>query len=244
MSDQRDGVLLLAPLRDVGPEPPPAFSIADAIGQVRNIRRRRVVLAGIAVVVAAVTAVVVPSVVHRGSATYPLAAAHVSATLWPVTKAQADALATGSGANAGPGDQLIAGQVTWTPPPNATDVFVTLYLIDKRTNSPPFYWQPSSTDVSIGSDGWDDVIARRYPWLSMVASRHVAAGDMAFGDELTARASLGSITFVAYFPRSDADFGDLRGHIALAPIDVSDLMLAVVYHDTYGNGGWAYRAVG
>jgi hypothetical protein len=32
-------------------------------------------------------------------------------------------------------------------------------------------------------------------------------------------------------------------HYSLAPIKATDLMLAVVYHDGAGNGGWAERAV-
>jgi hypothetical protein len=246
MSDEFDGVTLVAPLRETGPAPAPAFSVDAAVTRVRTIRRRRgVLLAAAAAVVVAAGAVVVSSVPwpFQGPAlTYPLAAApQVSVRLVPVDRTD---LVLPHAPVIRAGDQLIEGTVTWSPPPHSKGMIVTLYLIDKRTNTMPISWtSPDHAAVTIGSNSSDDVIAHRYPWLSMFGAVQVGDVWTRYWDEISAPASLGTITFVALFLHSDAGTA-FPGHYALAPVDVSDLTLAVVYHDADGYGGWAVRVDG
>ena len=122
-------------------------------------------------------------------------------------------------------------------------MYITLYLYDKRTGNPPVYWCATSEDVSIAIGPEGDRMAARYPWLFSGRPAHGGDGQSNLSASLTALPSLGSITFIAMFPADDAGVLD-AGHYALAPIDVSDLTLAVVYHDVDDNGGWAYRALG
>lgn len=246
MAEEMDGATLVAPLRETGPAPAPAFSVDAAVTRVRTIRRRRVLIAAAAAVVVAAGAVVAPSVRwpwDRGPA-FTAAAAHVSARLWPVDQAAADALMPeGNAPVTYAGDQLIAGTVTWSPPPDAKGMWVTLYLIDKRTGTRPIYWEPTNEAVTIGGSAADDVLARRYPWLSMVGEVHTGSGWISYANDLLAPASLGTVTFIALFLHSDKDTLH-PGHYALAPVDVSDLLLAVAYHDQDGNVSWVVRAVG
>jgi len=246
MSDELDGVTLVAPLRETAPAPAPAFSVDAAVTRVRAIRRRRVLTAAAAAVIVAAGAVVVPSVrwPWQDRAAYTAAAAHVSARLWPVDQVAADALMPAGNAPAATGgDQLIAGTVTWSPPPDATGMSVSLYLIDKRTGTMPIYWEPTNEAVLIGGSNADNVIARRYPWLSMVGEVHIGNGWTNYTNSLVAPASLRTVTFIALFIHSD-EGTVFPGHYALAPVDVGDLMLAVVIHDEDGSRTVAVRAVG
>jgi hypothetical protein len=127
-------------------------------------------------------------------------------------------------------------------PRKASDTVMTLFLIDKRSSNQPIYWTATSEPVAIGNGSYDDVIANRYPWLSMVRAQPVEDGWTNYSSDLTAPASLGEVTFIAYFPPANAVTVD-AAHYALAPIEENDLMLAVVYHDGGGNGGWAERAI-
>ncbi len=248
MADECDSALLVAPLRETGAGPAPAFSVDVAIGRVRVIRRRRyAVLAAVAAAVVMLTAIAIPSRSrhHQQPAgdDYPVEAAHVSGTLWPVTPAQANELMAGQAPPTEAGDQLIAGTVTWTPPANGATMFMTMYLIDKRTGNQAAHPEPVNSHVTSGNDPYDDVIAHRYPWLSVVGAVHEDNGWGYYTPELSCAAALGRITFVARFPTA-SDVAGTTVHFALAPIDVHDLELVLVYHDIDGNGGWADRAYG
>lgn len=248
MSEEREVTTLVAPLREVGPGPAPAFSVEAAFVGVRVIRRRRVVLIGVVAVAVAALAVAVPGRLHSSRSHWPdpttfsLAAAHPTASLWPITVGQANAMLAGPTVpNPGPGGQLIAGTVTWKPSRELTDWRLTLYLVDRRTDTEPVYWRATSDAVTMNHGVWDDKAAQRYPWLHMVGP-HGDAG-IYYSTSLTADPAMGSVTFVAEFPASDSDTA-APGHYALAPIDPGDLTLTVVYHDPYGSGGWADRVFG
>jgi hypothetical protein len=208
--------------------------------------RSRTVIARAAVAVLAATVISVLTYLHSTPAIdrYPAPAAHLSATLHPVTQDQANALMPAHNAPvASVGGQIIAGTVTWTPPREASKTVMTLFLIDKRSGNQPIFWTATSDRVTIGNGSYDDVIASRYPWLSMVRAQQVSDGWTNYSSDLTAPASLGQVTFIAYFPPPDAVTVN-AAHYSLAPIELNDLMLAVVCHDGGGNGGWAERATG
>jgi hypothetical protein len=208
-------------------------------------RRRRTVVVGAAAVVFTLAAIVVLVYVHsaQGTERYPLTAARVSATLYSATQDQADALMPEHNAPvAAAGGELMAGTVTWAPPRDAPNTVITLFLIDKRSGDQPIYWTATSDRVTIGNGPYDDVIADRYSWLSMVRAQPVADGWTDYSSDLTAPASLGQMTFIAYFP-PPSEVTVNAAHYSLAPIEPNDLMLAVVCHDGDGNGGWAERAI-
>jgi hypothetical protein len=143
----------------------------------------------------------------------------------------------------GPGGQMIAGTVAWTPPSGGADMYMTLYMVDKRSGKAPSYWEANSDDVIIGGDPSGAWVAQHYPWLSGVGPVRVAGGWTWYATGLVARASMGSVTFIARFPVADPDSPD-SSHYSFAPVDVSDLALALVYHDDAGHVGWVDRAAG
>ncbi len=256
MPDDTDGPILLAPLRETESAPPPAFSVDTAVGQVRTIRRRRTVLAGLAAVAVVAAAIVVPPHVGwPGPATgYTAAAAHVTASMREVRFSETDTIMPGvnnlyrldpgfapwsvpSG-----GGELVTGTVNWTPPPAASGMYITVFLFDKDTGKAPIYWDATNTKVAIRADSADGRLVDRYDWLSPIAS--VPDGWTNFGAPLTVSPSLGSITFAAVFQVAASQTPAVAGRFQLAPVDVKDLTLAVVYHDKVGNGGWAQTAAG
>jgi hypothetical protein len=206
--------------------------------------RRRAALAAAVVVIVAGLAVLTVRMPWRHP-TFSVDEARVTGSLWAVSEDQALALMPEHNPPLpGPGGQMIAGTVTWTPPPDSPGMYMTLYLIDKRTGKAPGYWCATSDEVIIGGDPSSAWVAQHYPWLSAVGPVQLPGGGWTwYATGLVARASMGSVTFIARFPVADPDSPDLD-HYSFAPIQASDLALAVVYHDDAGHVAWVDRAAG
>jgi hypothetical protein len=140
------------------------------------------------------------------------------------------------------GGQLIAGTVTWQTPPQRGGGVYDICLIDKRTNLAPPYLEPSDAHVIIGGCGFDADVAAKYPWMRGATSFDTGHGWTGTSG-LEAPTDVKSVTFVAIFPKVDSE-DSTAGLIASAPIDASDLIVALVFASNDGRVYWAKRLDG
>ncbi|GAA5178956.1 hypothetical protein GCM10023322_07410 [Rugosimonospora acidiphila] len=177
---------------------------------------------------------------------YRPSALHASATLRPVTNEQAQAF-LGPAVNApliGTGGQLIAGEVRWRRPPRSVGYF-SLYVIDERTHAKPSYITTGSAGVAVGSSPWDTKVAARYSWLRGAGATYRDGSWWETGEDLSVLVASGAttVTFVAVFP--SADSGDpARRTDAAAPVDVSHLLVGLVFVGDDGQLYWPQRLHG
>jgi hypothetical protein len=162
---------------------------------------------------------------------YPASVLHATATirLTDTTRFEEDARVVGaSGLNklVLPESQLFVGRLDYRRPASASNAgYYRVVVIDKRQNrvAPMIY----------GVDGgeWDgrlSDLARRYPWLSAMATRQTDGGYAHPGLSVSAPADAGPITFVGAFP----DAGGLT---------VGDLMVVLIFHSPDHQTYWAER---
>ncbi|MEU7761235.1 hypothetical protein [Micromonospora aurantiaca (nom. illeg.)] len=162
-------------------------------------------------------------------------------------EAQAALGENGSAPFASGRDQLVLGRVSWQTPPRPLDGgYFAVFLIDKRTDSKPAVFGVAAPQaaVGIGSAGIEHRIAERYSWLR-------GAGDATFGDDEwrsngsrlhVADEKASPVTFVALFPYAEKP--DPETSTATAPVQMSDLLLALVYMGSDGQVYWAQRLQG
>ncbi|MGW3888819.1 hypothetical protein ACWD69_09030 [Micromonospora chokoriensis] len=144
-------------------------------------------------------------------------------------------------------DQLVLCQVAWQPPPEPLDGgYFAVFLIDKRSNRKPgdFVVSDPQEAVSLGSAGVENRVAERYAWLRGAGS--VKVGDNEWrsnGNRLAVYDETASpLTFVALLPYvADAA---RKPTVATAPVEMSDLLLALVYLGPDGQIYWAQRLQG
>jgi hypothetical protein len=177
---------------------------------------------------------------------YPASALHATAELHPVSPDGAQAF-LGPDVNAplvGSGGQLVAGTITWNKPPT-TDGYFSTYVIDKRTDLKPRYMEATSSKVSAGGNSWDNAVATKYPWLTGAGDIYKDGSWWEGGCDLMTPAASGltRVTFVAVFPNHDPDDPNADLH-ASAPVDVSDLLVVLVFTGTDNQIFWAQRLYG
>ncbi|UFN93295.1 hypothetical protein [Micromonospora aurantiaca] len=128
-------------------------------------------------------------------------------------------------------DQLVLGRVSWQTPPTPLDGgYFAIFLIDKRTNLKPgsFSASPRQEAVSVGSAGVENKIPERYPWLQGAGDVKEGNSWWSYGSRLAVSDGNASpLTFVAPFPYVERP---LRAavHVPTAPVEISDLLLALV----------------
>lgn len=149
---------------------------------------------------------------------------------------------------AGPGDQLVLGQVSWRPPPQRlAGGHLTILLIDKRTDLMPAFISVASSRqaaVGTGSDGTLDVIADRYPWLRAAKSRYDGSGRYTSGHVVyVTDAEASPLTLVALFPAANENV-PVQPPVATAPVALSDLLLAMAFVGPDRQIYWAQRLLG
>jgi hypothetical protein len=112
-------------------------------------------------------------------------------------------------------------------------------LIDKRADLAPPYLEPSDAQVIIGGCGFDADVAAKYPWMRGATSFDTGHGWTGVSG-LEAPTDVLSVTFVAIFPKADPEDSS-AGLTASAPIDASDLIVALVFVSSDGRVYWAKR---
>jgi hypothetical protein len=147
--------------------------------------------------------------------------------------------------------QVVRGDLTWTPPAGFVQNWdrgtFWLIVIDKRTRLKPPQVQAKSatgTRIAHGSLYQLNLLADKWPWLA-------GAGDVKTGDNtvlsVATTASIppaaAQVTFIAAFPRLEPDDPEIR-FIASAPVELSDLLVALVFIGPDDQLYWAARLYG
>ncbi|MBV1851841.1 hypothetical protein [Catellatospora tritici] len=149
------------------------------------------------------------------------------------------------------GGQLIHGQVTWESPPVDAGGQFEVLVIDKRSHLKPYdivQKVPGRTHSGMTQAPWYilDEVERKYSWLR-------GAADLRDGDKvmtgtpssLSVLPQANGVTFVAQFiPK--ASYPSERAHKfwATAPVEPSDLLVALVYISADDQIYWAQRLYG
>jgi len=156
----------------------------------------------------------------------------------------------------GEGDQLVLGRVSWQAPPTPLDGgWFAIFLIDKRTDAKPGTFAISSEQkaVSVGSHGAHNKIPERFPWLQGAGDVEHNGTWTSIGSNLSvADAAASPLTFIALFGNEQriqeeaSEELDARAlpSVAVAPVAMSDLLLAMVYMGPDGQVYWAQRLHG
>ncbi|MEO3822012.1 hypothetical protein [Plantactinospora sp. B24E8] len=145
------------------------------------------------------------------------------------------------------GDQLVLGRVSWRPPAELRrGATFWIVVLDKRTQLKPTVFglaSPRQDAVSMGSHGYLQKAADRYPWLRGIAGQEVDGVWTTSGTSIhVTTPDATPVTFVGIFP--DARRQPAEPLIATAPVAVSDLLVAFVYMGPDGQLYWAHRLLG
>ncbi|GAA4608229.1 hypothetical protein BJY16_006734 [Actinoplanes octamycinicus] len=178
-------------------------------------------------------------------APYPPQTLHAQATLRFVDQATADAaLAPGNAEHAEPGEQILLGRVSWTPPAEARagDSF-RIVLLDKRRRLMPGFIAATAADpadVGAGSDHALDLAEERYPWLRGIGAREINGGFWWPGSAVTASVDASPVTLQTVLHRARPGTPP-EAAVATAPVSVDDLLVALIGVGPDGQVYWAQR---
>ncbi|MEV6602440.1 hypothetical protein AB0M36_37165 [Actinoplanes sp. NPDC051346] len=169
-----------------------------------------------------------------------------TATLRMVDQATADAaLDPVTVVSAEKGDQIILGQVSWRRPPQHPDGgSFRIVVLDKRTQLLPGHLavkSPWPDEVFVGSDGAQDRAQDRYSWLQGAGTREIDGRTWGGGNVIFATSIYASpVTFALVLQpaRPGTPPGLL---VASAPIQVDDLLVALINVGPDGQVYWAHR---
>ncbi|SNT64643.1 hypothetical protein SAMN05421812_117161 [Asanoa hainanensis] len=169
-----------------------------------------------------------------------------TATLSLVDQATMDAaFAPRTPEQAGDGDQIFLGRVTWQRPPDPQkNGTFRIVVLDKRTHLMPGFVNATSArpdDVSSGSDGSLDVAEERYPWLAGVGAREIDGGYWTSGSAVTVTSVDASPVTFAVVLRPEVPGTLPHMAVATAPAAVGDLLVALVNVGPDGQVYWAQR---
>lgn len=164
-----------------------------------------------------------------------------------VTNDEAEAIFGDDTVYADAGDQLVLGQVSWeTPPKPLGDGTFWIVLLDEASERRPAYISSSSPEgpASNASDSVLTEVEERYPWLNGIGAVEIDGGVTDVGTSLSVHDENASpLTFAGLFVAPDGASPEPLAP-ALAPVDISDLLVAMVYIGPDREVYWAERLIG
>ncbi|MGW4463197.1 hypothetical protein [Micromonospora sp. NPDC004704] len=169
-----------------------------------------------------------------------------TATLSLVDQVTADAaISPAQVEQAGAGDQIVLGRVTWVRPPEPqVDGSFRIVVLDKRTRLMPGFINVTSARpdaVGAGSDGSLDRAEKRYPWLQGIGKREVNGSFWSAGSAVTVSSVDASpVTLVVVLHPARRGTPPEQA-VATAPVAVTDLLVALINVGPDGQVYWAQR---
>ncbi|MEV6816598.1 hypothetical protein [Micromonospora sp. NPDC051296] len=169
-----------------------------------------------------------------------------TATLSLVDQAAADAAFSPSTMEqAGDGDQIFLGQVTWSRPPDPqSGSSFRVVVLDKRTRLMPGFINVTSArpdEVAVGADGFLDRVEKRYSWLQGIGAREVNGAYWSSGSTIVVSSVDASPVTFAIVLRPAHPATPPEQAVASAPAAASDLLIALISVGPDGQVYWAQR---
>ena len=208
------------------------------------MRRRTALILGVVILLAGIGGVVAVRW-WQGRPPYAPEALHAQATLQLVDQATADAaLAPVTAEQAGAGDQIFLGRVTWTVPPDPQrDESLRIVLLDKRSHLLPGFLAVTAArpdDVGTGTDGALDSAQQRYPWLRGAGTREAGGSSWSAGSAIFSSVGASPVTFQTVL-RPERPGTPPEQRVATGPATVGDLLVALISVGPDGQVHWAQR---